>query len=56
MFPSIGGGSMLSLSPEFAGTITVDECRQGGGEVEYNPGGNPRHCKGGIHAGKPLAY
>lgn len=47
---------LLHFSTETAETITVEECRRGGGEVELNPGGYPRHCKGGVHDGKPLAY
>ncbi|WP_145977968.1 hypothetical protein [Mycolicibacterium austroafricanum] len=48
--------SILQLGSDSAGSISIAECREGGGDVEYNPGGNPRHCKGGIHDGKPLQY
>lgn len=36
--------------------VSVTECEAGGGTVEFNPGGYPRHCRGGIHDGKPLSY
>ncbi|MFZ2241659.1 MAG: hypothetical protein WAV90_19255 [Gordonia amarae] len=45
-----------SNANDTSGEVTVDECRQGGGEVEYTPGGYPRHCRGGEHDGKPLKY
>ena len=46
----------LEPSTGTAEVVTVEQCQQGGGEVDMNPGGYPRHCKGGIHDGTPLAY